>query len=94
MKVVVVWKRGTEYGREMEEWIHGFSLVFGREVESIDPDTKDGDEFARIYEIVEYPTILALDESGKVLEMWRGLPLPTLNEVSYYADFQKSKTVL
>ena len=86
MKVVVVWKRETEYGREMEDWIRGFGSVFGREVESINPETREGDEFAKMYDIVEYPSILALDDSGKLLEMWRGLPLPTLNEVSYYAS--------
>lgn len=86
MKVVVVWKRETEYGREMEDWIRGFDSVFGREVESINPETREGDEFAKMYDIVEYPSILALDDSGKLLEMWRGLPLPTLNEVSYYAS--------
>ena len=89
MKVVIVWRRETDYGREMEEWIHSFELVCGRTVESLDPDTIEGDSFAKVYGVVEYPTILALDDSGKMLEMWRGLPLPRLNEVSYYADSQK-----
>lgn len=86
MKVVVVWKRETEYGREMEDWIRGFDAVFGRSIESIDPETREGDNFVRTYDIVEYPSILALDDSGKLLEIWKGLPLPTLNEVSYYAS--------
>lgn len=94
MRVVAVWKRESEHGREVEEWIRDFSLIFGREVESMNPDTGDGNEFARIYDVVEYPSILALDDFGKVLEMWRGVPLPTMNEVSYYASSKKRQNMI
>jgi hypothetical protein len=36
------------------------------------------------YDIVEYPTVVALDDSGGLQHMWRGLPLPTISEISYY----------
>jgi len=37
-----------------------------------------------VYDIVEYPTIIALSDSGQLQNLWRGLPLPTISEVSFY----------
>ncbi len=90
MRVVIVWKRESDYGRTVEEWIRDFAVIAGREVETVDPDSIDGEIFVRAYDIVEYPTILGLDDSGKVLDSWRGLPLPRMNEVSYYAKHRQN----
>ena len=86
MRAVIIWRRESDYGRTVEEWIRDFTMIAGREIESVDPDSNDGEMFARAYDIVEYPTILGLDDSGKVLDSWRGLPLPRMNEVAYYAN--------
>ena len=86
MRAVIVWRRESDYGRAVEEWIRDFAMIAGREIETVDPDSTDGEMFARAYDIVEYPTILGLDDFGKVLDSWRGLPLPRMNEVAYYAN--------
>lgn len=84
MRVVSVWREDSDYGREMAEWLKDFTYQTGREIESLDPDTVEGEIFSTTYDVVEYPTLLALDNQGKVLASWRGLPLPLMNEVSYY----------
>ena len=56
-----------------------------RNLEVIDPETRDGEIFARTYDILEYPTIIALGNDGQVQNSWRGTTLPTIGEVSYYA---------
>ena len=84
MRVVIVWKDYTDYSREVIDWLREFNRRTGKELESIDPDTKDGGGFAKAYDVVEYPTVLALMDDGKLMSMWRGLPLPTINEVSFY----------
>lgn len=84
MRVVSVWRENSDYGREMAEWLKDFTYQTGREIESLDPDTVEGEIFSTTYDVVEYPTLLALDNQGKVLASWRGLPLPLMNEVSYY----------
>ena len=85
MRVVCVWREGEDYSRMMEEWITEFERRTGKEIETISPDGRDGDEFCRAYDVVEYPTILALNEDGSVLETWRGRQLPTFDTVSYWA---------
>lgn len=84
MRVVCVWRRESDYGRMVEEWMTEFERRTGAEVESLDPDTKDGQSFARAYDVVEYPTILVLGERGEVVAMWRGQALPMFDEVSYW----------
>ncbi len=48
----------------------------------MDPDQNIN--FCETYDIVEYPTIIALGNMGDVRAMWRGRNLPLINEVLYY----------
>lgn len=82
--MVCVWREKSDYGRTVEEWLTEFERRTGKEIESIDPDTKDGEGFCRAYDVVEYPTILALNDDGSVLSTWRGTMLPLFDEVSYW----------
>ncbi len=84
MRVVCVWREGEDYSRTVEEWLVEFERRTGREVESMSPDGREGVDFCRTYDIVEYPTILALGENGEVLSMWRGKQMPLFDEVSYW----------
>ncbi len=85
MRVVVIYKRETDYERTVLSYLRDFSYQTGHELESIDPDSIEGSKFCEAYDIIEYPTIIALSSNGAVQNMWRGMPLPTINEVSYYA---------
>lgn len=86
MRVVVVWRDGEDYSRSVEEWIAEFERRTGKEVEHMSPDSREGEGFCQAYGIVEYPTILALnDGNGAVASMWAGKMLPTFDEVSYYS---------
>lgn len=86
MRAVIVWNEQTDYAREVREWLDDFERTLGPgRIESIDPETREGSDFAAAYDVVEYPTILALDEdSGKVLASWRGTPLPQVDQVAYW----------
>lgn len=85
MRVVCVWKENADYSREMADWLESFQRRTSKEIESIDPESANGSNFAGIYDVVEYPTLLALADDGRVLEAWRGMPLPRIDEVSYFA---------
>lgn len=84
MKVVVVTKDNTDYARAVSDYLRDFKSRTGHDLEIINPDTRDGASFCRVYDIVEYPTMVALSDDGVMQNMWRGLPLPTMSEVSYY----------
>ena len=84
MKVMVMYKSESEHGRVVEDYMRDFHRQTGRELGTIDPDTKEGADMARVYDIVEYPSIMAMSDDGRLQNSWRGLPLPTISEVSYY----------
>jgi len=85
MKVIVVYRSDSEHGRTVEEYLRDFSRRTGRGVETIDPDTAEGASVCRTYDLVEYPSVIALSDDGQLQSSWRGLPLPTISELSYYA---------
>lgn len=84
MKVVVVYKDESDHAREVYDYLRDFTRQTGHDLETINPDTREGQEFCRVYDIVEYPTLLAISDEGNLQNMWRGTPLPTISEVSYY----------
>lgn len=86
MRAVVVYKEESDHAREVISYLADFARQTGRELEVVDPETAEGASFCRTYDIVEYPSIIALSDDGVMQNLWRGRPLPTIGEVSYYAE--------
>jgi hypothetical protein len=84
VKVVIVYKDESDHAREVLDYLRDFERQTGHVLETIDPDTVDGADFCRTYDIVEYPSVIALSSTGTLQNLWRGRPLPTISEVSYY----------
>ncbi|QQG50704.1 MAG: hypothetical protein HZB75_04185 [Candidatus Saccharibacteria bacterium] len=84
MKTVIVYKEETDYARDVSDYLRDFMRQTGHELETLDPDTPEGADFCRAYDIVEYPSVVAISDNGNLQNLWRGLPLPTISEVSYY----------
>jgi len=84
MKTLVVYKDETDYARAVTDYLRDFKRQTGHDLETINPDTPDGASFCRTYDIVEYPSVVAMSDDGHLQNLWRGLPLPTISEVSYY----------
>ncbi len=84
MPVRVVYRYESDHAREVLDYMRDFQRETGHEIEEIDPDSPDGAHVCRTYDIVEYPTLLATSSDGQLRQMWRGRPLPTISEVSFY----------
>lgn len=85
MRVVIVYKENSDHAREVIDYLRDFERQTGKMLEEIDPEKRENIGFVEAYDVVEYPTILALTDDGQVVNSWRGTPLPMINEVSYYA---------
>lgn len=83
-KPLIIYKPVSEHARAVEDYMRDFYRQTGSELETVDPETRDGADMCRVYDIVEYPSIVAISDDGQLLNSWRGLPLPTINELSYY----------
>lgn len=84
MRVVIIYKEESDHAREVIDYLRDFTRQTSHELETMNPDTPEGTGFCRVYDIVEYPTVIALSDDGALQNMWRGRPLPTISEVSYY----------
>lgn len=85
MRTFVVYREQSDHARAVDTFMHDFTRQTGRVIEVVDPETREGARICEVYDIVEYPSLVALDDNGIVQNIWRGLPLPTISEVSYYA---------
>ena len=86
MKLVVFYRPNSEHARQVEEFVHDF--VHGnpeRKIDLIDVDTPYGVSQCELYDVVRYPTIIAIGDDGVLLNSWSG-ELPLMNELSYYAQ--------
>ena len=84
MKAVVIYKEESDHAREVLDYLRDFERQTGHVLETVNPESAAGADFCRTYDIVEYPSIAALSDDGVLQNLWRGRPLPTISEVSYY----------
>jgi hypothetical protein len=85
MRLVMVYREKSESRLAVETFLRDFEFQTGHKIETLSPDTRAGVEFTRAYDIVEYPTLLAIGPDGTPAQVWRGDALPTISEVSFYA---------
>lgn len=86
MRVLAIYKSESEQARMTEDYLRDFSRQTGHDIETMNPETKDGVAMCEAYDILQFPTLLALSDDGQMQNMWTGLPLPTISEVSYYVS--------
>ena len=87
MKVVVLYRPNSEHARKIEDFVRDFEHYQpGKRLEVVSLDTRDGSSTATLYDVMQYPAILALRDDGQVMKEWEGDMLPLMNEISYYAS--------
>ena len=86
MRVVVIYKDQTDYARTVTDYLRDFQHQTGHDLETLNPETLDGIQFCQTYDIIDYPTIIAISDDSVMQNSWRGLPLPTISELSYYVQ--------
>jgi hypothetical protein len=82
MKVYVLYHPNSDQARPVEEFIHEFDRVYGRAIELLSLETREGAAMASLYDVVRYPALIALREDGQIYNTWEGLPLPLMDEVA------------
>ncbi|MFZ2126229.1 MAG: hypothetical protein WAV04_01840 [Candidatus Microsaccharimonas sp.] len=84
MKVVVIYKDNTDYTREVTDYLRDFKRQTGHDLAILDPESPEGVDFCRTYDILRFPSLIAISDEGQLQNIWQGTPLPTISEVSYY----------
>ncbi|MET1033195.1 MAG: hypothetical protein ABWX94_01725 [Candidatus Saccharimonadales bacterium] len=86
MKVLVLYRPNSEHATNVETFVRDFEHQHnpGSKVELVSVNTRDGTATASLYDIWSFPTIIAVSEDGRMMNMWQGEPLPLMNEVAGY----------
>lgn len=84
MKVVVLYRSKSEHGTAVEQYAREFEVRTSKKLKLQEIDTVEGDEMAKLYDVTQYPALLAIAEDGHLLKLWQGEQLPLINEVAAY----------
>lgn len=87
MRILILYRPDSEHGRRVEEFAENFRRHSrDHRLEVLDIDSRDGWSLASLYDVIQYPALLALTDDGQLLRSWQGESLPLINEVAYYAQ--------
>ena len=87
MKVLIFYQPVSEHARTVEEFMHEFNRRYPEsELTLVDVDSIKGSQQAEVYDIIQYPTVMATTDAGATLQRWDGGVMPLMNEVAYFAN--------
>lgn len=86
MKVLVLYRPNSEFATATETYVRDFQRQHdaGERIELVSVNTRDGAALASLYDILAYPSVIALADDGAVLNSWIGPQLPLMDEVAGY----------
>jgi hypothetical protein len=88
MKVYVLYRPKSEHERRVITYVHDFLRAQPtRLVRMLNIDSKEGTDMAMLYDITQYPAVLAMTNDGQLQKSWQG-DLPLMDELAYYATDQ------
>jgi hypothetical protein len=86
VKLLILYRPNSEHATTVEDFVREFQRRhdIGSRLELVSINTRDGAATANLYDIMSYPSILALADNGSVINTWQGEPLPLMDEVAGY----------
>jgi len=85
MKLLVLYKPKSEYARMIEDYLTDLGRQYPSvNIEVLDAESIEGVSKSAIYDILDFPALVAVTEDGSVLNMWIGQMLPQKQEVIGY----------
>jgi hypothetical protein len=87
MKILVLYRPNSEHGRVVEEFVRNLQQrVSDARLEVLNIDSRDGSATATLYDVMQYPAVLVLQNDGYLSKFWQGIEVPPLlEEVAGYA---------
>lgn len=86
MRVLILYHERSEHGGLVSDYVVEFKKYKRKTIELISLETAQGDDLAVLYGISQYPAVLVTSDNGTMQRLWQGLPLPLMDELSYYTS--------
>lgn len=85
MKAVILYKPNSEHDSPVQAYVREFAHRTGKALELIDAESREGISMAGLYDIVRFPALVAVRDSGELIQTWLEFEKwPTMNELTYY----------
>ena len=84
MKVFILYHPNSEHDTAVNQYLREVERVTGHKLEAVSVDTPEGADRAKLYDVVKYPAVVAVQHTGELLQLWQDEMLPTISEVSNY----------
>jgi hypothetical protein len=85
MKAVILYKPNSEMESSVQDYIREFAHQTGKTIALVDSDSVQGIEIAKLYDIVQFPSIVVFRDDGSFIESWLDREKwPTVSELSFY----------
>jgi len=84
MKALVLYRPNSEFARSVEEFVHDFKSRTDKRIELMSIDTREGASTAALYDVMQFPSVLAIQDNGSLAKSWTGEHLPLVNDVAGY----------
>ena len=86
MKINFLYRFVGEHSTEVSGFIRELKQRYpSADAVELDLNTREGSAQASLYDVTNYPAILALREDGQLAQVWQGTPFPLIDEVISYA---------
>jgi hypothetical protein len=85
MRVAVLYRSNSDHERSVLDFEREYEYRTGRSFIKYDVNTRDGAAMASLYDVMRYPSVLAIADDGQMMQMWQGDTMPLINEVTYYS---------
>lgn len=85
--MLVLYRLDSEHSRAVETFIRDFKYQhedIAEKVEVTDYDSRDGVAMASLYDIMQQPAIMVLNDEGGLVKFWEGPTMPLIDEVAGY----------
>lgn len=86
MRLALVYREHSEHARWVETFVNDYQKRTGNEIELIDPDSIRGEGFCRAYDVMSYPTLLAIQPDGSCYQRWQEHNWPLLEAIATIAS--------
>lgn len=85
MKILILYKPVSELASSVEAYSREFTRQTSKQIELIDIESVRGVTLANLYDILQQPVIVAVQDNGALVDMWLERDSwPTINELSAY----------
>ena len=82
-----MYRPNSDHARKVEDFARDYTRSHhNQKLELVSLNTRDGASTASLYDVMQYPAVLALSNDGQLVREWEGDMLPLQSEVAYYAS--------